>query len=269
MPPRRMVGVLALTWTLGATGTSAGGPASGPVDPDRGRDVVDSLPTPVLLVPGWGDPEAALASLQARFIQAGWPPGRVAAMGFEDPVGSNRAHASELAAELRALRRATGVEEVDVVAHSMGGLALRYHLAATGGEGVRRVVFLATPHRGTLSAHLAWGAGGEEMEPGSDFLDSLNALPPVPEDVRALSVRTVLDLRVVPGESAALPGADNVRNVEVCCPTHPGLIEDVQTFRVVADFLRERDEGVPPPSPANRRREAGRTSGRPRGGGVP
>ena len=211
------------------------------------QPVPDSLPTPVLLVPGWSDPEAALAPLRARFIQAGWPPGRVASMGFRDPAGSNRAHAREVAGRLRTLREVTGAPAVDVVAHSMGGLALRHHLADSGGDGVRRVVFLATPHRGTVAAHLAWGAGGEEMEPGSPFLDSLNAVPPVPRGVRALAVRTALDLRVLPGESARLPEADNVENVEVCCPTHPGLLDDLETFRLVAAFLRRNGTGAPGP----------------------
>lgn len=210
----------------------------------------DTLPIPVLLVPGWSDPEPVLAPLRARFVEAGWPPGRVATMGFRDPVGSNRDHAEEVAAEAEALRTATEVPEIDLVAHSMGGLAVRHHLAATGGRGVRRVVFLGTPHRGTVTAHLAWGAGAREMEPGSPFLDSLNAGPAVPEGVRALSVRTALDLRVVPGASALLPEAENTENVEVCCPTHPGLIDDRETFRVVVDFLRGDGEGgsfVPPP----------------------
>lgn len=197
----------------------------------------DSLPVPVLLVPGWGDEPPQLAELRTLFIEAGWPPGRVVTMGFRDPVGSNRSHAREVGAELRNLRKVTGTDEVDVVAHSMGGLAVRHHLANTGGEGVRRAVFLATPHRGTIAAYLAWGEGSEEMVPGSAFLDSLNAGDPVPPGVEALAVEARLDLRIVPGESAQLPPADNVRNVEVCCPTHVGLLDHPDTFRAIVEFL--------------------------------
>lgn len=222
------------------------------------RAAVDSVPTPVLLVPGWNGLEEELAPLRARFIQAGWPPGRVASMEFDDPVGSNRAHAAEVAAEARALREVTGVDRIDVVAHSMGGLAVRHHLAFGGGEGVRKVVFLATPHRGTVSAHLAWGPGSEEMEPGSAFLDSLNARSAVPDGIRALTVRTPVDLRVVPGASAVLFDAENVRNVEICCPTHAGLLDHHETFRVVAAFLRGEKVGPSyrsePRRPARERR---------------
>lgn len=205
--------------------------------------VADTLPVPVLLVPGWGDDALHLAGLRTRFIEAGWPPGRVVAMGFRNPVGSNRSHAGEVASELRSLREVTGVEEVDVVAHSMGGLAVRYHLSSSGGEGVRRVVFLGTPHRGTIAAHLAWGDGSEEMVPGSAFLDSLNAGPPVPERVAALAVETPLDLRIVPGESARLPPSDHVRNLEVCCPTHVGLLDHPDVFEAIVEFLSEGRAG--------------------------
>lgn len=226
----------------------------------------DAPPTPVLLVPGWGDSEVALAPLRARFIQAGWPPGRVVAVQFDDPVGGNREHAAEVGAEIRALRESVAAERVDVVAHSMGGLAVRYHLASGGGEGVRRVVFLATPHRGTVAAHVAWGAGSEEMEPGSPFLDSLNALPPVPEGVEALSVRTPVDLRVVPGASATLPAASNVRNVEVCCPTHPGLLDDPETFRVTVEFLGAGEAAAPDRPGAGGAGTRGGPGGGPAGG---
>lgn len=209
----------------------------------QGDAPTDSLPTPVLLVPGWGDSGLALASLRARFIQAGWPPGRVVAMAFDDPVGGNREHAAAVGARIRDLRKALVEDRIDIVAHSMGGLAVRYHLATRGGEDVRRVVFLATPHRGTVAAHVAWGEGSEEMEPGSPFLDSLNALPPVPDGVEALSIRTPVDLRVVPGSSAVLPEAQNVRNAEVCCPTHAGLLDDPETFRTMVDFLQGRNGG--------------------------
>ena len=191
-------------------------------------------------------------------------------MQFEDPVGSSRQHAGEVAAAVRALQRTTGSPMVDIVAHSMGGLAVRRFLQTAGpnddpngdprvdsrgnadgdsgvesdrdSPGVRRVVFLGTPHRGTVAAWFAWGEGGDEMQPGSPFLDSLNTGGFVPDSIDALAVRTPLDLRVIPGESAVLPDAENTRNVEICCPTHPGLLDHDDTFRAIVDFLREEEE---------------------------
>lgn len=203
---------------------------------------------PVLLVPGWSDGLAQLEPLRRRFLEAGWDSASVAMLEFRDPVGSNREHAREIAIAAAELRAATGAWRIDVVAHSMGGLALRYHLRrrdAPAGA-VRRVVFLATPHFGTWSSLVAWGDGAREMYPGSDFLMTLMDGRPVPHGIEALTVRTPLDLHILPSESAAIPG---VRDVEVCCPTHAGLLDDDDVFAVVETFLtRPLAENAPPPA---------------------
>jgi triacylglycerol lipase len=193
---------------------------------------------PVLLVPGWGDEAASLEPLRRRFTEAGWPETRVRALSFSDPVGSNAEHALEIERAVRVLRGLTGADRVDVVAHSMGGLATRQFLLRADAETlVRRTVFLGTPHRGTVVAVLSWGDGGREMVPGSLFLTQLNTALPVPLGIEALAIRTPLDLRVIPASSALLRG-DGVENLEVCCPTHSGLVDDDRTFREVLAFLR-------------------------------
>jgi triacylglycerol lipase len=201
-------------------------------------------PTPVLLVPGWSDGREDLEPLRERFLLAGWDSARVAIVDFRDPVGSNREHAREIALAAAALRVATGASRIDVVAHSMGGLALRYHLRhqASPQDDVRRVVFLATPHFGTYSSLVAWGEGAREMYPGSDFLMTLMEGRPVPEGIDAVTIRTPLDLHILPPESALIPG---IRDLQVCCPTHAGLLEDDGVFRVIEGFLRREEGAVP------------------------
>jgi triacylglycerol lipase len=205
----------------------------------RGMDVTRALVPamrgpPVLLVPGWSDGGDELAPLRGRLLAAGWPPDDVEIIEFEDPEGSNVQHAGELGTAVERTLRRTGQPQVDIVAHSMGGLATRCYLLDGGASSVRRVVFLATPHQGTMSANLAWGEGAREMEPGSAFLLDLIRGRPVPEGVRAITIRTPLDLHVVPNESATLPG---IPDVEICCPTHAGLLDDEQTFRAIERFL--------------------------------
>lgn len=124
---------------------------------------------PVLLVPGWSDGPEELEPLRNRFLRAGWPAGEVMAVEFDDPVGSNLDHADEIAAALDSLKRRTGSAEVDVVAHSMGGLATRWYLKDAGAESIRRVVFLATPHRGTLLSWATITPGGARCGPGVSF----------------------------------------------------------------------------------------------------
>jgi pimeloyl-ACP methyl ester carboxylesterase len=189
---------------------------------------------PVLLVPGWLDTDRDMAALRISLIRAGWAPESVRAVSFDDPAGSNRDHAEELHTVARALLRETGLDSLDVVAYSMGGLATRWYLLRDDAVAVRRLAFLATPHRGTLAAHLAWGDGREEMMPESPFLDTLNARALVPAGVEVMTVRTSFDTHVIPGESATLPG---VPDVEICCPTHPGLLTHAEVFAIVRRFL--------------------------------
>jgi triacylglycerol lipase len=194
----------------------------------------DRAVTPVLLVPGWLDTGRDLAALRIRFLASGWDDEEVFTLTFREATGSNRDHAHEIAAAVDSLRARTGKSEVDVVAHSMGGLATRWYLLRESGAAVRRVVFIGSPHRGTRSAHLSWGGGRPEMMPGSPFLDTLNTEAPAPPDVEAITIRTVIDTHIVPGESATLPGVDDF---EVCCPTHAGLLDDAEVFEIARDFL--------------------------------
>lgn len=208
-----------------------------PVDGDLIPVLTRPGDVPVLLVPGWLDTGRDLAALRIRLLGAGWPAEYVETITFEEPTGSNRDHAEELGAAIDALLERSGARQVDIVAHSMGGLATRWYLRSRGDAPVRRVVFLASPHRGTLSAHLAWGGGRQEMMPDSPFLDTLNAEAPRPAGVEAMTIRTVVDTHIVPGESATLPG---IVDHELCCPTHAGLLRDEEAFRLILEFLDDR-----------------------------
>ena len=219
-----------------AFGLVSGGALLGAIGPTNSPQTAPA-PVPVLLVPGWFDTARDLAALRIRLLGVGWPGTHVATITFENPTGSNRDHALELAAAIDELRAETGAEQVDVVAHSMGGLATRWYLRGQNDRPVRRVAFIGSPHRGTLSAHLSFGGGRREMMPGSPFLDTLNAEAPVPLDVDVITVRTRVDTHIVPGESATLPG---VPDYELCCPTHAGLLHHHEVFEIVLDFLEGR-----------------------------
>jgi triacylglycerol lipase len=207
-------------------------------------EVPSSDRTAVLLVPGWGDRASDMEPLRQRLIEAGWPEDEIRALTFSDPWGSNERNAVEVADAVGELSEQDGIAAVDIVAHSMGGLAVRTYLtefsqaASDRPTPVRRVAFLATPHRGTVAAVLAWGEGGREMVPGSEFLEHLNHFgdQTVSEVVDILSIRSPVDLLVIPGSSAMLPGA---RNLEICCPTHHGMVNDDRVFDALLTFLLE------------------------------
>lgn len=225
----RVVATALLTVALG--GSSLAPPAD---PPSAAPSTAGAFP--VLLVPGWFDTGRDLAALRIRLLGAGWSDDWVEAITFRDPTGSNRDHAEELSEAVDRMLASTDAERVDIVAHSMGGLATRFYLWSRVDARVRRVVFIGSPHRGTLSAHLAWGGGRREMMPDSPFLDSLNARPPVPPEVEAITIRTRVDTHIVPGESATLPG---IADFELCCPTHAGLLRHQEVFEIVLRFLED------------------------------
>jgi len=94
----------------------------------------------------------------------------------------------------------TPVTQVDVVAHSMGGLVVRSYLAGKqsgtatfnppAAPPIRRIVFIATPHFGTTLAPqlalLGSDAQTTEMTPGSAFLLALNTWNQGSDDLRGL-----------------------------------------------------------------------------------
>jgi triacylglycerol lipase len=237
MRPASALGLLLAIWLVVTGAVLSAVPA--PTAPPPRTSV------PVLLVPGWLDSARELAALRIRLSGAGWS--HVETLSFADPTGGNREHAAEIDSVVAEVIERTGAAEVDIVAHSMGGLATRWYLKTRPEAPVRKVVFMASPHRGTLSAVLAWGDGSDEMLPTSDFLESLNTGPALPPGVSALTIRTPVDTHIFPAASATLPG---VPDRTVCCPTHAGMLHDEEVFALVSDFLENAAQPSAPSASA-------------------
>lgn len=194
----------------------------------------NSLRYPVVLVPGWSDRATRLQWLRDHLIEHGWLSAQVALVDFHDRFGGNLEHSAEMGSVVAGLVKQTGAARVDVVAHSMGGLALRHWLATSNCTAVRRVVFTGTPHAGTWAAYLALGGGARDMRPGSAFL---RVLPPaLPAGVEALCIHTPTDTRVLPQRSALLSG---VRCQRVWCLSHARLLRSRRVARAIRTFLEE------------------------------
>jgi triacylglycerol lipase len=192
-----------------------------------------AAPPPVLLVPGWSDTARVLQPCREFLLAGGWPGQAVRCLSFRDRHGSNIDHALEISAAAQEMKELTGTPRIAVVAHSMGGLALRYYLMEGGDAAVHTAIFAATPHHGTWAAWLARGRGGAEMRPGSEFLERLNAKPLQPS-VRAICLRTPVDTRVLPGHSACLDGA-TCHTVRL--PTHPRMLRHSRTLQLIRELL--------------------------------
>ena len=214
--------------------------------------------------------------------------GKVFAMQFSRSCNSLANNASELRNAIDRITAATGSSEIDIVAHSMGGLDTRAYLDQ-GNEKVDHLVMLATPNHGSVLADLdlkfrEWGLNtlppeddplirqalkdlGEVREGNNPNLTALNqTFDRQKSRAKMLSIagngRPTLATRfrvtikgdtTVSRESATMPGIP-VRNIWGV--NHGGVKEHPDALRMTAAFLTDAalpmDTQEPPNVPPDR-----------------
>ena len=152
------------------------------------------------------------------------------AVDLEPPFGSIDAYASVIEAAVEKLRAATGQLPV-VVAHSMGGLAVRaWRARHREAEQVHRIVTIASPHQGTWLGRFAVTTNGEQMHTGSGWLESLSRSEQPSDHAHFTCFYGHCDNIVFPIRSATLPGADNRHlpaTAHIHMAFHPEVIREV------------------------------------------
>lgn len=145
--------------------------------------------------------------------------------------------AAFIARKIESIAAQTGLDRMDIVGHSMGGLVALYYLKRLGGRRrVRRLVMLGTPVAGTWSALLGLaaaplGRASLQLLPDSQFLRDL-ADGELPDGVDIVCISGDRD-RLAPPERTILAG---VRHI--CLPTnHAGLLVDERVADVVSEVL--------------------------------
>ncbi len=106
-------------------------------------------------------------------------------------------------------------EQVDLMAHSMGGLVCRLAIENEVSRArVATIVTMGSPHQGTLMARLVGpsAARAQELRIDSTTIRSLNAQLPWPETFpRLVSLWSPNDVLVMPNARAEVEGATNRR----------------------------------------------------------
>jgi triacylglycerol lipase len=127
-------------------------------------------------------------------------------------------------------------ERFSIVGFSMGGLVARSYLRQFGEpERVATFVSIASPHSGTWLAWLIGSPGVRDMRPGSPFLAGVDADAKRFSDTRWITIRTPLDLMILPSGSSQLPWAENHR---VPVIMHALLVLDGRVINGVIAGLR-------------------------------
>ena len=141
-----------------------------------------------------------------RLHAAGVP---VIAPSMEPIFGSIDDYVGLLEAAVHRLETHTGLPPV-IVAHSMGGLAVRRWWAEMGDDArVHRAITIGTPHRGTWLARFSMSHNAGQMRLRSPWLQTLGGRETPARAARFTCFYSHCDNIVFPAATATLPGADN------------------------------------------------------------
>jgi triacylglycerol lipase len=130
------------------------------------------------------------------------------AVNLEPVFGSIDDYAAIVEAGVRRLQEATGLVPL-IVAHSMGGLAVRRWWVERENAAAHHVITIGTPHRGTWLARFALTPNGRQMQRDSAWLQALVAREPADRSARFTCFHGHCDNIVFPPSTATLAGADN------------------------------------------------------------
>ncbi|TET46966.1 alpha/beta fold hydrolase [candidate division TA06 bacterium] len=189
---------------------------------------------PVLLIHGYPSNPAVLWPLIIRLRKKGFT--NVHAITLIPFWGSVRNWANQISRAVDGILARCRCDTIDIVAHSMGGLAAAYYLKYLGGkEKVRKFLPLATPFRGSHIAYLGPGFCTVQMWPRSKFLTELDFKPEDVPKVDIYSFRAGLDECVIPHSSPILD--EPSKNIQFEYLGHASILFSEKTAQTIIQVL--------------------------------
>ncbi|MBW5486375.1 esterase/lipase family protein [Streptomyces bambusae] len=192
---------------------------------------------PVVLVHGYNADPGVWGALRADLRAAGYADSELFSWGYDTHRSVNEELSGRLAAYVEEVRRQTGADRVDVVAHSFGSLVSRWYVKFGGGAAtVDHWVSLAGPNHGTSTAWACalWDQACRDMTPNSYVQKNLAAGDETPGTVKYATFWSDCDEVINPDGSVPLTGA---ANTGVGCLKHNDLLGDATTTSGVRAFL--------------------------------
>ena len=198
--------------------------------------------TPVVLVHGYVHNRSAFLVMAASLRRAGFQ--HVHGLNYNPLRDGIPTIAEMLAVEVDRVLGATGAERCMIVGHSMGGIVARYYTQELAEPGtVDTVITLASPHRGTYTAHLGIGSAAGQLRPKTALMRRLEE-GARPSDTRWISYYCDLDLMVTPAVSAKLVHpALKATNIRLHNTGHLSLLLSGEALRSIVDHLADRQLG--------------------------
>lgn len=211
-----------------------------PASPEERGDQLTARNPPVLLIHGFLGTRGSMFLLEQRLLRDGF-----SIVSFNLGVlnvRDIRTSALLIHRKVQSILEQSGLQRLDIVGHSMGGLIGLYYIKRLGGhKTVRRMVMLGTPARGTWAALLGvatlglWSSSSWQLLPGSEFLDDLHQ-GALPNEVEFTTIAAERDW-ICPPEATQLEGAH-----AITVPLgHSSLVVSEVVYRKVLWALRKED----------------------------
>ncbi len=194
-------------------------------------------PRPIILVHGIIHNRSAFIRLKRKMEKQGWE--NIFTLNYSTFHGNILQMVEELSRKVEMVMKKTGASQVDILAHSLGGIVARTFM--TLGEGrnvVRRLVTLGTPHQGTqlsfMVKGLSRGALDGDLRVNSYLIRLLNNTA-INKKSEIVSVYSPFDWTVWPTENAIGVGRPmkNFKNIRVEYVGHTGLLYSKEAFDAV------------------------------------
>ncbi|UUN31129.1 triacylglycerol lipase [Streptomyces sp. FIT100] len=193
---------------------------------------------PVVLVHGYNADPGVWGSLRDDLKADGYTDAELFSWGYDTDQSVNETLSGRFAAYVDEVRRQTGADRVDIVAHSFGSLVTRWYVKFGGGTGtVAHWVSLGGPNHGTSVAWACalWDQACRDMTPGSYVQTNLAAGDETPGAVGYATWWSNCDDMINPDSSVPLTGA---ANNAAGCLDHNALLGDDAVSAGVRAFLR-------------------------------
>ncbi len=198
-------------------------------------------PRPILLVHGILHNRSAFVSLKRKMTRMGWE--NIYTINYRTLGRNVLSMADDLAEKVEAILKHTGAPQIDIVAHSLGGIVSRTYMSLGKGRGnVRRLVTLGTPHQGTQLSFIAKGFKRAALDYDlkiNSFLIRLLTETRLPKESEVVSIYSPFDWTVVPGENGAAVGlpSNSFKNIRLEYTGHTGLLYSNDAFDAIVQNL--------------------------------
>ncbi|MGW1884807.1 esterase/lipase family protein [Streptomyces sp. NPDC001970] len=157
------------------------------VPPAQAHAQARAARNPVVLVHGYNADPGVWGSLRDDLKADGYTDAELFSWGYDTHRCVNETLSGNFASYVEDVRRRTGAERVDVVAHSFGSLVTRWYVKFGGGTGtVAHWVSLGGPNHGTSVAWACalWDQACRDMTPGSYVQTNLASGDETPDAVK-------------------------------------------------------------------------------------